>query len=92
MLFGTKARLYKALDSLAIYNEKGIDWSRHSPEQIARHRQDYLAQINQLVTELGPSSLPESFLQALASGAVATDLTGVYADTVKEHFAHVGKL
>jgi hypothetical protein len=92
MLFGRKSKLYKALDTLAIYNDKGIAWSRHTPEQTRHMREDYVAEIDRLVEELGPSSLPQLLLDGLESGAVATDLTGVYAQAVKEHFGRTGGL
>ena len=87
-LFGKKPKLVRALDSLAIYNDKGIDWSRHTPEQTTAERSSRLAKIEALVATIGRSSLPQEFVAALDSGQVARDGTGRYADSVKDHFRH----
>jgi hypothetical protein len=83
MLFGRKRKLYKALESLAIYNDKGIDWARHSVEQVQAHRAASVRQIVQLVGSLPPSEVPLELRQALQSGELATDLTGRYAQLLK---------
>ena len=83
MLFGRKRKLYKALESLAIYNDKGIEWARHSPKQVHVHRAASLRRVRELVEALPPSSVPRELLEALQSGELATDMTGRYAQLVK---------
>jgi hypothetical protein len=84
MLFNRKRKLYKALEWLAIYNDKGIDWARHSPEQVQAHRAVSVQHIVELVESLPPSAVPLELRQALQSGEVATDMTGRYAELLKE--------
>ena len=83
--FGTKAKLVRALDSLAFYNDKGIAYARHSPEQVELDRTVRLAKIHDLVATLGAANLPQEFLAALDSGDLVTDLTGQYAIAVRAH-------
>jgi hypothetical protein len=84
--FGKKHQLIRALDSLAIYNEKGIDWSRHTPEQTVAERLSRLAKIQVIAATLGRDALPQEFMSALDSGEVASDGTGRYVELVKDHF------
>ena len=83
MLFGRKRKLYKALESLAIYNDKGIDWARHSPGQVQAHRAASVQRVKELVEALPPSAVPPEVLEALQSGDLATDMTGRYAQLLK---------
>ena len=84
--FGKKQQLIRALDSLAIYNEKGIDWSRHTPEQAIVERRTRLTKIQVIAATLGRDSLPQDFMSALESGEVASDGTGRYVESIKGHF------
>jgi hypothetical protein len=83
-LFGRIPKLIRALDSLAIYNDKGISWAKHSVDQVSMERSSRLAKVHSLVEAIGPAKLPAEFLSALNSGLVATDGTGRYRDLVKE--------
>ena len=83
MLFGRKAKLYRALDSLATYNDKGEAWSRHTPEQAEAHREAALAQIRELAQALPPAALSAELRRAIESGELATDLTGKYAQLLR---------
>ena len=83
--FGKKANLCRAVEKLAIYNDKGIVWAKHSESQIAEHRASLVAKIRKAVDDLGRSSLPESFLSALDSGALDQDDTGRFVDALKRH-------
>ena len=83
MPFGRKAKLYRALDSLATYNDKGEAWSRHSPQEAEAHRAAALARIRQLAMALPPAELPVELRAAIESGELATDLTGKYAQLLK---------
>ena len=84
--FSKQAKLLRQLGHLAFYSDKGIDYSRHSPDRVKAERASGLAKIRKLVAVLGPESLPPEFLEAVASGNVATDLTGQYIDVLKAHF------
>ena len=84
--FGNRARLIRLLNHLAFYNDKGISYARHSPAQVQAERASGTAKLRELVATIGPDSLPPTFVQAVDSGDVATDLTGKYIDLLKAHF------
>ncbi len=86
--FDNHSKLLRALAKLAFYNDKGIDYSRHTSEQVESERIARLARIRELVATVGPDSLPSEFLQAVESGDIASDLTGRYIDLVKAHWAN----
>lgn len=81
-----RARLKRELDRLAFYNDKGIDYLRHRPDQVEAERAKRLAAIAGLAAEIGHDTLPSSFVAALGSDDLATDLTGKYLDLVKLHW------
>jgi len=85
-IFGKRSKLLRQLDRLAFYNDKGIAYARHNPAQVEAEQAISLAKIRALVAAIGPHSLPDSFIAAIESGAVATDLTGQYIDLLKAHF------
>lgn len=82
-----RAKLLQLLGNLAFYNDKGIEYSRHSPARVESEREMGLASIRELVAAIGPENMPTEFLQAVESGVVATDFTGHYIDVVREHLA-----
>jgi hypothetical protein len=86
MFFSSKGKLIRALDSLAIYNDKGIAWWRHTPEQSEAQRCERMEKIENLISKVGEGALPPEFLKALRSGVLATDDTGLYVDKLKKHF------
>ena len=88
--FDNQSKLLRVLGSLAFYNDKGIDYSRHNPEQVESERTAGLAKIRELVAAIGPDFLPSEFLQAVESGDIAADFTGHYIDLVKAHWANRG--
>jgi hypothetical protein len=84
--FGKRARLLRQLDSLAIYNDKGIAWARHSEHQTTVERERRIQLIKRAVAQLSPASLPSQFITDLRAGLVAQDGTGRYVDLVRAHF------
>lgn len=84
--FTTRSRLLSAVDRLALYNDKGIAWSKHTKEQAQAERAQSIAKIQMLVSKLGESNLPPEFVASLRSGTLATDFTGGYVDVLKRHF------
>ena len=85
-IFGKRSKLLKQLDRLAFYNDKGIAYARHNPAQVETEQAIAMAKIRALVFAIGPNSFPDSFIAAVESGAVATDITGQYIDLLKAHF------
>jgi len=45
-----------------------------------------MQEIENLIAEVGTSSLPQEFLNAVQSGDLSTDGSGLYVDNLKEHF------
>jgi len=90
MPFDNRAELLHLLGNIAFYNDKGIDYARHSPAQVESERAMGLARVRELVAAIGPESLPLEFLQAVESGDVATDFTGRYIDVVRAHLGNGG--
>ena len=85
--FSKSARLIRVLGRLAFYNDKGMGYARHSPSQAAAVQASGLAKVRSLVAAIGTESLPNTFLQAVASGNVATDFTGKYVSQIRAHFS-----
>jgi hypothetical protein len=85
-MFDTKSQLLRALDKLATYNDKGIGWSRHAPEEVEAERAIMMAKIESFVARVGESSLPPELIQGMRSGAVAVDGTGQFQSAVRRYF------
>lgn len=83
-----RTKLLHLLGNMAFYNDKGIDYARHSPAQVDSERARGLAKVRELVAAIGPEFLPPEFLQAVESGDVATDFTGRYIDVVRAHLSN----
>jgi hypothetical protein len=90
--FDTQAKLLRLLGNLAFYNDKGIDYSRHTPDQVSAERAIGLTKIRELVAAIGFASFPNDFIKAVDSGEVASDFTGKYIDLLKAHFGRRGAL
>ena len=84
--FGAKPKLLSALSSLALYNDKGIAWSRHTPQQSLAERVTRITKVRELAYKLGRDELPPEFFIALDSGEIATDGTGQHVAAVEAHF------
>ena len=91
VLLDSQAKLLKVLGNLAFYNDKGIDYARHTPEQVESERAAGLVRIRELVAAIGSASLPSDFLQAVESGDIAADFTGRYIDVLRAHLANRGE-
>lgn len=74
------------MNNLAIYNDKGIHWNRHTRDRMARERARRIKEIETLVARLGVNELPALFLQALERGDISADMTGKYVELLKRHF------
>ena len=82
-----QAKLLHTLGNLAFYNDMGIEYARQTPTQVESERAAGLAKVREFVAAIGAESLPAEFLQAVASGEIATDFTGRYIDVLRAHFA-----
>ena len=79
-----KRKLVALIESLAIYNDKGIEWSKHNSSQVEARRQKLLSLIRALVTKLGQERISNQLLEALEGGNLASDVTGIYVVYAKQ--------
>jgi len=54
--FSAKAKLLRALESFTFYNDKGIAYARHTPEQRDAERAERLATIQSLIEQIGTAA------------------------------------
>jgi len=85
-LFSKRARLLRLVESLAIYNDKGVAWGNHTSHQADAVRAAKIAELKSIVEKLGIESLPSQFVEAVESGALAVDSTGRFIDLLESHF------
>ncbi len=71
-------KLRRVLDELAIYNDKGIAWKKHSEKQVAAERARLMNKVNSLIEQVGASCLPEELLKAIDNGTLELDGSGIY--------------
>jgi hypothetical protein len=68
MIESPRKRLVEVLGGIAMYNDKGYQWSGDSAEQIAEERSKAQAEIERLLTAIGTENGPSDLLDALKSG------------------------
>ena len=79
--------LVELLHSVAMYNDKGYGWSRHSTAESNTLRLQWRAEIDDLLTRIGRDNFPDALLQQLSSEAATSDGNGIYAEKVESYFA-----
>ncbi len=84
--FTMRSKLLGVVEELALYNDKGIAWRKHDQAQANTERARLTAKIKGLTSKLGQARLPSDFVAALSSGALATDITGRYTESLRNHF------
>jgi hypothetical protein len=72
-------KLVDLLGSAASYNDKGVEWCRHSPEKVAEMQLGFQAEQIALAKEIGASRLGDVLRSAIETGAAARDWSGEYA-------------
>jgi len=77
-LVSIEQRLVNLLGSAASYNDKGIEWCRHTPEKVGEMHAEFQAEQLVLAKEIGASRLGDALLSAIESGAAARDWAGEY--------------
>jgi hypothetical protein len=78
------SQLHRELHSLAAYNDKGIEWTKATPEQVEVQRASSMRRIRELVAQIGALNLPDELLRGIDSGAVSVDPMGHYAVLVRD--------
>lgn len=88
--FGTKAKLLREVEGLCLFNDKGWGGDASSPEAIESERNKRLAKIQDLISRLNDSSLPQSFIEGVESGKICNELEGKYYESLKSYFKGSG--
>ncbi|CAI3798954.1 hypothetical protein [Rheinheimera sp. MM224] len=88
--FGTKAKLLREVEGLCLFNDKGWGGDASSPEAIESERNKRLAKIQDLISRLNDSSLPQSFIAGVESGKICNELEGKYYESLKAYFKGSG--
>ena len=73
-------KLVDLLGSSAMYNDKGIQWSGHSPEKAGEIQAAFHREQMALAQEIGPEQLGPDLLSAIQSGAASRDWSGHWAN------------
>jgi hypothetical protein len=84
MWFSARSRLRRELESLALYNDKGIAWGGHSPEQVTAERTARVARIEKLVQRVGTANVPPQLTGDMFSSTLESDSTGKYVKMMDE--------
>lgn len=79
-----KSKLVRLVERLAVYNDKGIAWSKHNHQQVEDQRQRMLGLILCQINKLGEGRISNELLAALNSGSLKTDMTGRYVFYAKQ--------
>lgn len=75
--------LLALLCAMAAYNDKGFEWSRHSPARVAQQRQVFEAELAAFIERVRPANIPAPVLAALGAEDLSADPTGDHVQTVK---------
>lgn len=78
-----RRRLASLVERLAIYNDKGIAWSRHDPARAEVERTLLVTQIEQQISLIGKNKVSPKLLRAVADGTLRLDSTGKYVPYAK---------
>lgn len=81
--FSNKAKLIRALDDLAFYNDKGCEYAKHTRDQIEQEQSKKVDRIRKLIAKIGENNFSEEFLNGLTEGKLQTDAEGRYINMVK---------
>ena len=59
-----RTQLVEVLSSLMGYNDKGFEWSGHTPEETDQHREKARVEIAALIEQIGETKWPATFIEA----------------------------
>ena len=80
----SEQRLLEILGGIAMYNDKGFEWNKHSTAQVEHEREKAFTEIQKLVSEIGEERFPEGILFSLRSQRPVIDPTGQYKQAVAQ--------
>lgn len=80
-------RLVELVEGLAMYNDKGFEWSRHTAEQIDAERAKARVLLEAAVAAVGETHVPPAILAGLRSGQLLSDGDGEFAEEARRWIA-----
>ena len=75
-------KLIDTLHSMAMYNDKGYIWYRHSDAESDAIRAKWREEIDGLIAQIGRDSFPPDLLHQLMQPEILRDDSGIYAEQV----------
>ncbi len=72
-------KLVELLHSIAMYNDKGFIWVRHSEDQSNAMREKWRDEIDVLISQIGERNFSAKLLSELRKPNVVRDDSGIYA-------------
>ena len=82
-----KTKLIDLLHSIAMYNDKGYFWYRHSAMQSEALRLEWQQQINHLILQIGEHNFSPELLRQLSQKEIVQDDSGCYAEQITAWFS-----
>ncbi|WP_137935709.1 hypothetical protein [Chitinivorax sp. B] len=77
-------RLIDLLVNMAMYNDKGFQWTGHRTAQIQEMRQGFRQSIDQFIEEVRPEHIPEPILALLRSPDILEDGHGAILSQISQ--------
>lgn len=79
-----RRKLVALVERLALYNDKGIEWSKHEPARVEYERAKLIAEIEEQIASMGREQICPQLLEAIEDKSIATDITGKYVQYAKQ--------
>lgn len=77
------ADLSRMLSGMAMYNDKGYIWYRHTNEEIETTRSGFRASIERFIASVGEANIPTQVLVELRSPELEADGNGIYRERIQ---------
>ena len=84
MIDSVAGKLIKSLESLAMYNDKGIYWARDSDQQVEETRLSHKKGMTEFIQSIGRDNLSKSCLLILESEEILADSCGTNINNLKK--------
>jgi hypothetical protein len=78
------SRLLGLLGGMAMYNDKGFEWSNHSPAQVENERVAFDRMLAAFIADVGPENIPGRVLAVLRLPDLRSDASGRHVDSVRD--------
>ena len=81
-----ESKLVELLHSIAMYNDKGHIWYRHSRAESDAMRAQWRQEVDELIAQIGENNFSPQLLKDLRKKAAIEDGSGSYAERVSAWF------